>query len=228
VSAFFRDTSHQRRVLIWDIGANDGEWADSIMKRLPKPHRRQTHLSVFEPQPRFARKLASLAEAWSGTFYAAAVATTDGNMSFYAPPRGASKSATISASLLSASHPEVPKERVTVPTIDLAALMRQKLQPDDRVLMKIDVEGYEYQLFPHLLATGALCLVDYLHIEWHPNALPSATLLSGLSIREAMNMVLNGCPRPPKAITHEGQQLPFMKYALGCPGGRSPAPRQPP
>ena len=32
------------------------------------------------------------------------------------------------------------------------------------VLLKLDVEGAEYSLLPHLLVKGALCLVDFLVI----------------------------------------------------------------
>ena len=49
----------------------------------------------------------------------------------------------------------------------------------------------------------------------------------GLALGEAMNLVLRGCTRPPKAIGHEGlserQLRQFQKYALGCAGGLKPA-----
>ena len=165
--------------------------------------------------------------------------------------------------------------------IDLAARMQQELQPDDRVLIKLDaqlrsvrtsgplgllppplrssawaaavlstayalgpvplvlcdssiawqVEGGEYTLLPHLLVSGALCLADYLHVEWHPNAIAATSassnetqLLEGLSLRQAMQLVLKGCARPPTAVSHEGlRQKEYMRYAMGCQGGRKPS-----
>ena len=70
--------------------------------------------------------------------------------------------------------------------------------------------------------------MDYLHIEWHPNAIPDDAhernqLSEGLSLREALKLLLDGCPHPPRVVSHEGAQLPFQRYALGCPGGRKPA-----
>lgn len=61
-----------------------------------------------------------------------------------------------------------------VPCFDLAAALTRLAHVD---VLKIDVEGAEYVLLPHLITTGALELVDLLLIEWHetPNS-PQAIL----------------------------------------------------
>ena len=41
--------------------------------------------------------------------------------------------------------------------------------PRASVVMKLDVEGAEYELLPHLFASGALCLVNYVYAELHPH-----------------------------------------------------------
>ena len=33
--------------------------------------------------------------------------------------------------------------------------------------MKLDTEGAEYRLLPHLLERGAACAVDLMFLEWH-------------------------------------------------------------
>ena len=63
-----------------------------------------------------------------------------------------------------------------VATIDLARLVHfvhRTLVPSDdgrpsRLVMKLDTEGSEYRLLPHLLAHNAACLVDRLYLEFHP------------------------------------------------------------
>ena len=35
------------------------------------------------------------------------------------------------------------------------------------VLCKVDIEGHEVRVLPHLVATGALCVCNQLSIEWH-------------------------------------------------------------
>ena len=36
------------------------------------------------------------------------------------------------------------------------------------VVMKLDIEGAEYDVLPELIASRALCLVDYVYAEIHP------------------------------------------------------------
>ena len=60
---------------------------------------------------------------------------------------------------------------VQVPVIDLAVLLtrvRERLAErarPARLLMKLDVEGSEYIILPHLAYTGALCHVDEIYTE---------------------------------------------------------------
>ena len=92
------------------------------------------------------------------------------------PSRGSTKEHTHAGAAKNATT-------VTVPTIDLAHLMRHLLRRLDRhrdstlarptslpVVMKMDVEGVEYELLPHLLkAEGSpLCRVRHLIYEFHP------------------------------------------------------------
>ena len=52
-----------------------------------------------------------------------------------------------------------------VTMIDFAAFLRTRFKPEDWVVAKIDVEGSEYDLFDHLLATGAASLLDEIFVE---------------------------------------------------------------
>jgi FkbM family methyltransferase len=56
---------------------------------------------------------------------------------------------------------------VTVRMIDFAEYLTKNFQLADYVAVKIDVEGGEYELFEHLLKTGAVSLLDELFVEWH-------------------------------------------------------------
>ena len=137
-----------------------------------------------------------------------------------------------------ASHGSLPQRR-KVPKLGrsrhLSALAHAHMHTVPLVLcdssIAWQVEGGEYTLLPHLLVSGALCLADYLHVEWHPNAIAATSassnetqLLEGLSLRQAMQLVLKGCARPPTAVSHEGlRQKEYMRYAMGCQGGRKPS-----
>ena len=57
-----------------------------------------------------------------------------------------------------------------------------------------DVEVAEYDLLPHLLLSGALCIPTHLLVEWHLNALPPPRRLAGLALRLGFDELLKtGC-----------------------------------
>ena len=56
----------------------------------------------------------------------------------------------------------------TVPSVDIAALILREPEP---VVVKMDIEGGEYVLVPHLQRTGALGNVSLLLVEWHGDPL---------------------------------------------------------
>ena len=41
--------------------------------------------------------------------------------------------------------------------------------PPPAVVMKMDIEGSEFSVLPSLLATGAMCSISYLTVEYHCN-----------------------------------------------------------
>ncbi|KAF8721384.1 hypothetical protein HU200_023096 [Digitaria exilis] len=56
-----------------------------------------------------------------------------------------------------------------VPAFDLAAWLKRTVSEQDYVVMKMDVEGTEFDLIPRMIDTGAICLVDELFLECHYN-----------------------------------------------------------
>ena len=56
-----------------------------------------------------------------------------------------------------------------VPAFDLAEWLKRTVSEQDFVVMKMDVEGTEFDLIPRMLDTGAICLVDELFLECHYN-----------------------------------------------------------
>ncbi|XP_062213465.1 uncharacterized protein LOC133914365 [Phragmites australis] len=56
-----------------------------------------------------------------------------------------------------------------IPAFDFAAWLQRTASEQDYVVMKMDVEGTEFDLIPRMLDTGAICLVDELFLECHYN-----------------------------------------------------------
>lgn len=56
-----------------------------------------------------------------------------------------------------------------VQAFDFAEWLKQTVSEQDYVVMKMDVEGTEFDLIPRLFDTGAICLVDEVFLECHYN-----------------------------------------------------------
>ncbi|KAK1284528.1 hypothetical protein QJS10_CPB21g01468 [Acorus calamus] len=56
-----------------------------------------------------------------------------------------------------------------IPGFDFAVWLKSTVSEADYVVMKMDVEGTEFDLIPRLFETGAICLIDELFLECHYN-----------------------------------------------------------
>jgi hypothetical protein len=50
---------------------------------------------------------------------------------------------------------------------DFAEWLKSTVTEKDFVVMKMDVEGTEFDLIPRLFETGAICLIDEIFLECH-------------------------------------------------------------
>ena len=57
--------------------------------------------------------------------------------------------------------------RPTRPGIDIADFLKRRFREDDFLVVKMDLEGAEYAIVPHLIAEGVGPLIDELFIEVH-------------------------------------------------------------
>jgi len=199
-------------ISVLDVGANDGRWAESMMRRLTAaaPHL-DVQLTIIEPQPRFHGTLRNVAGRWNGTFLPYAAWTRGGQkLTFY---RSKLSEAASLYSSTSRAYGALPS--ITVPTLELPRLVSRITANAERMIasrglranesavlfMKLDVEGAEYDLLPALLTRGSLCALHYAYIEFHLNALDPARRLAGLAMSLGLRQtLLSGCPRPPLAV----------------------------
>ena len=176
-----------------DIGANDGR---GIAVLTPLPIRRLlTGVTAFEMNEGFARQLRRIlsmlpdgelqqAAAWTHDRGVDASIQLPGQRSNRSRYRSADSvdrpdSATGSSVVVggvplnpqskcgAASWCSTGTRRQRVPSIDLAAWLRQRFCPADLVIIKLDIEGGEWELLEHLLSSGTAPLIDYMSVEWH-------------------------------------------------------------
>jgi FkbM family methyltransferase len=58
-------------------------------------------------------------------------------------------------------------EQITTPTIDFAEFLFKIAKIEDRVIIKMDIEGSEFSVIDHLIAQNNLNLIDEIYIEFH-------------------------------------------------------------
>ena len=102
---------------------------------------------------------------------------SDGTIEFY--PTGIRKKYELGAKdgLTPGQGSSVMREKVTgdlqldaplsVPSLDLSHWIKTSFAPSDVIILKLDVEGAEFDILERMIADGALEYVDWLFIEFH-------------------------------------------------------------
>tara|TARA_R110000824_G_scaffold44620_2_gene129667 strand:+ start:123 stop:848 length:726 start_codon:yes stop_codon:yes gene_type:complete len=54
-----------------------------------------------------------------------------------------------------------------VRTIDLDRWIKENLSEDDHIILKMDIEGAEYEVLDHMIKNGSIKYINKLFIEWH-------------------------------------------------------------
>ena len=214
-------TRSSTKIVTMDVGANDGEWTRTTVSPILARARHlglSVHAYLVEPQPILHAKLAELAARMGDTTVVPAAAWT-ANTTLEFPKQGASKSASlISGRGVASSDAQVD----LVPAIDLAEFIKtatRRSTEGERVisLLKLDLEGAEYTIFPWLFSQGALCHATYLLIEWHLGTAEPERRLAGLGMRLAFDSMLHhGCVTPPLAVLHD--EFPGNNLDVPIPG----------
>ena len=194
------------RAVLLEVGANNGGWTAGWAAAAKAAAQVGVHLEqhFFEPQPVYFESLIAIAASLNATFVPAAAGSRDGHASFHVTRNG-SMSSSLDPHAAVNSNSNQRGFNVNVPTIDLAKYIRDTLPQEGSLsFIKLDVEGYEYELLPWLLMQDALCRLSYINVEWHLNRHSIEKRLAGLGLRLTLNSLLaHGCTTPPKLIYNE-------------------------
>lgn len=55
----------------------------------------------------------------------------------------------------------------TVKCIDFSAFLKNAFSPRDYIVLKVDIEGKEYDLFDHMIREGSIGYIKKIYCEWH-------------------------------------------------------------
>jgi FkbM family methyltransferase len=180
---------------ILDLGANIGASVLWFHRRFPN-----AEIHAVEPDARSLRKLRRNVAGLPGvTVHPVALAGEDGRRTFYEAERG------WSSSLIAEAAPRGRPE--TVAALTLQALIRYRVGRERVDLLKLDVEGAEWEVFPRLRLTE---LADVVAGELHAGLLGDDSAeraawrhgLEGFEVRFARHEGSGhfvALPRPPSA-----------------------------
>uniref|UniRef100_A0A7S4C0H1 Methyltransferase FkbM domain-containing protein n=1 Tax=Chrysotila carterae TaxID=13221 RepID=A0A7S4C0H1_CHRCT len=169
------------------------------------------HFILFEPQAKFAsiltRITSNLSPPCTSDFHQAAAWKHDGQLQFV-QSRNSQSSYVRPSKDDSAGIRKRINHFITVQSVDISKFIHQALHPTDFVFLKMDIEGAEYDLLPSLIASGALCPVDYFLIEWHLQVVNETKRLEAVGLRLALaHIVERSCPPRAQRRVFEHDEL---------------------
>lgn len=143
-----------------DAGANDSCSA-RIFRKVNDPAN-EYKIYSFEIDPLFLNNFSAIPNL---VFINKAVWVQDGEMEFYRSYARRHDGGTL---LKSKTSGILDKENpIKVETIDFSKWLLSNFNEADSIILKMDIEGAEYEVIEHMIDTGAFGLIDELWIEWH-------------------------------------------------------------
>jgi FkbM family methyltransferase len=163
------------RCVFIDLGAADGNSFNHFMNNgygdvggCPSG---QWSSVLVEANPRFNSQLAAIGAQHVGqltVMSSTAAYMCEAQTSFFLDTVNTEKN--FWGSSMSNSHPDVKRsgqQKVTVPTMNLNRILYEQTIPGDWVMVKMDIEGSEYDVLPCVAQSPAASLVDRLYLEQH-------------------------------------------------------------
>jgi FkbM family methyltransferase len=151
---FRYDYDLDERSLVLDVGGYEGQWASDLYAR------QRCRIAIFEPVARFARNIEARFRK-------------NGDITVHACGLGAaSRTETIFLHGASSSTHKKQTQSEQIEIVDVRQWFADHFVDTVR-LMKINIEGGEYELLERLVATGLIDRIDDIQVQFH-NFTPDA------------------------------------------------------
>lgn len=168
---------------IWiDLGAADGNTLQAFLNNQYGPvgncPSSQWEAMLVEANPRFNKPLEDLSAKWQGMVHlyeSTAAYMCPAETSFYLDT--VTRDHNYWGSSLSKNAMDVKKsglQMVTVPMVNLNQILYELTIPGDWVMVKMDIEGAEWDVLPCLALSPAASLVDRMFVEFHNQSMSLA------------------------------------------------------
>jgi FkbM family methyltransferase len=152
----------KQKKLFLDIGAHLGESVHRFYRE--RRDAGEFDIYCFEPQPaNFGPLMANVGTIPNVAVIPAALSSSDGTVPLYCGKALDGEGSTL---LKGKQTGQINYGKpVAVRALPLACWLNK--HPADYVVVKMNIEGGEYDLIPHLIATGAMAKIDELYVQLH-------------------------------------------------------------
>lgn len=155
----------QRRHIFVDCGGHNGSSVRKFRTEMDPSSRFKIY--TFEPNPSFAD---CYSEHSNHTLIKSAIWIEDGHKEFFLDREDGDGSTFFPEKLTrhNGGYGELDTiNPLVVPTVDLSAWLINNVEKRDYVILKLDIEGAEYDVLDKLFDQESIRLIDKLFIEWH-------------------------------------------------------------
>ena len=168
--------AHSDQIVFIDLGSNLGQGFNFFQKFYSSL---KTKFILFEPNPNCRSDLNAVVRAYAAKwgkqrieYRMEAASTFEGRTQFYGldPNQGGSKSqgGSIVAEHNSSFYDAKSGSTIDIECIDFAVFLRGiERRANTKIIVKMDIEGAEYDLLQHLINANAASLIDVLYVEFH-------------------------------------------------------------
>ena len=148
-----------RKIFI-DCGFNRGRATSSFPNR--EEYEDGFEYFAFEPMVDSIFKKKNFSEKFPYVFLSKkAVWIEDGEMTFFKNPRRKYQASGLFENKVGES------EDVNVETINFPQWLMDNFDKEDKIIVKMDIEGAEYDVIPQMIKDGSIHMIDTLYIEMH-------------------------------------------------------------
>jgi len=144
-----------------DVGAFRGSTIRRF--RVSSRYSPDCKIFAFECNP----KLANIDYGSDVTTIRKAAWVSDGELKFYLSRRNADKVEGSSVYKEKITGNLDPSNPVTVQTLNFSRWLADTFQYGDTVIVKMNIEGAEYDILPVCIADGTINMISEIHIQWH-------------------------------------------------------------
>lgn len=171
-----------------DCGANNGQSTRWFQKSHKDSKTYEIH--CFEPNPDLKKKL----ENNGAIYHPEAVWIENGKTTFYI---GHSN---LSSTIVKAKYSGRANKKIDVDTIDFSSWIQDNFSETDYIIIKMDIEGAEYEVIDKMLKDKTFDWIDEIYIEFHGNKMNPKPKDNKDLIRQIKNTntKVNGWGNPPK------------------------------